>query len=79
MADAGLEVTDALGRRLVRPDKPTFTIGRRSANDLQLIGTDVSRDHADAIVDDRSGGPSGPPQAGFAFSTPIWTSMPVKS
>jgi serine phosphatase RsbU (regulator of sigma subunit) len=54
MADARLEVTDALGRRLVVLDKPTFTIGRRSANDLQLIGTDVSRDHAEILrADDR--------------------------
>ena len=54
MADARLEVTDALGRRVVVLDKPTFTIGRRSANDLQLIGTDVSRDHAEILrADDR--------------------------
>jgi serine phosphatase RsbU (regulator of sigma subunit) len=54
MADARLEVTDALGRRVVVLDKPTFTIGRRSANDLQLTGTDVSRDHAEILrVDDR--------------------------
>src|SRR5712691_6401389 len=49
MADARLEVTDALGRRVVVLDKPTFTIGRRSANDLQLTGTDVSRDHAEIL------------------------------
>jgi len=54
MADARLEVTDALGRRVVVLDKPAFTIGRRSANDLQLIGTDVSRDHAEILrADDR--------------------------
>jgi serine phosphatase RsbU (regulator of sigma subunit) len=54
MADARLEVTDALGRRVVVLDKPTFTIGRRSANDLQLTGTDVSRDHAEILrADDR--------------------------
>jgi sigma-B regulation protein RsbU (phosphoserine phosphatase) len=47
--DARLEVTDALGRRVVALDKPTFTIGRRSANDLQLTGTDVSRDHAEIL------------------------------
>ena len=49
MADARLEVTDALGRRVVVLNKPTFTIGRRSANDLQLTGTDVSRDHAEIL------------------------------
>jgi serine phosphatase RsbU (regulator of sigma subunit) len=54
MADARLEVTDALGRRVVVLDKPTFTIGRRSANDLQLTGTDISRDHAEILrADDR--------------------------
>src|SRR5205823_3335365 len=47
MAEARLEVTDTLGRRVVPLDKPKFTIGRRSANDLQLAGTDVSRDHAE--------------------------------
>ena len=47
--DARLEVNDAQGRRVVVLDKPTFTIGRRSANDLQLTGTDVSRDHAEIL------------------------------
>src|SRR5215208_3059718 len=42
-----LEVTDALGRRVVPLEKPTFSSGRRSGNDLQLVGSDVSRDHAD--------------------------------
>lgn len=49
LADARLEVNDAKGRRVVALDKPTFTIGRRSANDLQLTGTDVSRDHAEIL------------------------------
>ena len=52
MSDARLEVSDALGRRTVVLSKPTFTIGRRSVNDLQLTGTDVSRDHAEIIRDD---------------------------
>ena len=52
MEDARLEVTDALGRRTVVLDKPTFTIGRRSVNDLQLTGTDVSRDHAEILRND---------------------------
>jgi phosphoserine phosphatase RsbU/P len=51
-ADARLEVTDATGRRVVVLDKPSFTIGRRSANDLQLTGTDVSRDHAEILQSD---------------------------
>jgi len=42
-----LEVTDALGRRVVPLEKPVFSIGRRSGNDLQLVGSDVSRDHAE--------------------------------
>jgi serine phosphatase RsbU (regulator of sigma subunit) len=46
-----LEVTDALGRRLVPLEKPVFSIGRRSGNDLQLVGSDVSRDHAEIAHD----------------------------
>ena len=45
-----LEVTDALGRRLVPLEKPVFSIGRRSGNDLQLVGSDVSRDHAEIVA-----------------------------
>jgi len=52
MTDARLEVTDAQGRRVVLLDKAAFTIGRRSANDLQLTGTDVSRDHAEILRSD---------------------------
>jgi len=51
-ADARLEVNDAQGRRVVVLDKSAFTIGRRSANDLQLTGTDVSRDHAEILRSD---------------------------
>jgi len=47
MADAMLEVHDSLGRRIVPLDKPAFTIGRREGNDLHLMGSDVSRDHAE--------------------------------
>jgi phosphoserine phosphatase RsbU/P len=47
MATGRLEVTDALGRRIVPLEKPLFSIGRRSGNDLQLVGSDVSRDHAE--------------------------------
>jgi sigma-B regulation protein RsbU (phosphoserine phosphatase) len=54
MSQARLEVHDSLGRRPVPIDKPVFTIGRRSGNDLHLMGSDVSRDHAEiAHVDDR--------------------------
>ena len=44
-----LEVTDALGRRVVPLEKPAFAIGRRSGNDLQLVGSDVSREHAEIV------------------------------
>src|SRR5215207_3445184 len=46
MADARLEVTDALGRRIVPIAKVQFEIGRRETNDLRLAGSEVSRDHA---------------------------------
>lgn len=49
MADAKLEVTDALGSRTVVIDKSTFTIGRRDSNDLRLAGSEVSRDHAEIV------------------------------
>lgn len=47
MVDARLQVTDSLGRRVVPLDKASFSIGRRSASDLQVVSTDVSRDHAE--------------------------------
>lgn len=34
MPEVRLEVTDTLGRRVVRIEKPLFTIGRRSESDL---------------------------------------------
>jgi serine phosphatase RsbU (regulator of sigma subunit) len=47
MPEARLEVVDALGRRIVPVDKEVFAIGRRTGNDLRLVGSDVSRDHAE--------------------------------
>ncbi len=47
MPEPRLEVIDALGHRTVPIDKPSFSIGRRSANDLPLPGNDVSREHAE--------------------------------
>src|SRR5260370_37557355 len=47
MPDARLEVTDALGRRIVPIVKEAFGIGRRETNDLRLAGSEVSRDHAE--------------------------------
>ncbi len=46
MSDARLEVTDALGRRIVPVSTSQFDIGRRETNDLRLAGSEVSRDHA---------------------------------
>src|ERR671929_242954 len=52
MPDARLEVTDALGRRIVPIAKGQFEIGRRETNDLRLAGSEVSRDHAEIAVQD---------------------------
>lgn len=54
MADARLEVNDGLGRRVILIDKPLLAIGRRSENDLRLVGSDVSRDHAEIVQTDGS-------------------------
>ena len=51
MADARLEVTDALGRRIVPIAKSPFEIGRRETNDLRLAGSEVSRDHAEITIE----------------------------
>ena len=55
MGEVRLEVTDALGRRVVPipPTKSPFEIGRRETNDLRLAGSEVSRDHAEIINDDK--------------------------
>ena len=49
MSHPRLSVTDALGSRLVHIDKPIFTIGRRSASDVQVNNPDVSKDHAEIV------------------------------
>jgi phosphoserine phosphatase RsbU/P len=51
MSDARLEVTDALGRRIVPVSKAQFEIGRRETNDLRLAGSEVSRDHAEISLE----------------------------
>ena len=51
MPDARLRVTDPQGRRLVAINKALFTIGRRTAADLQIVSTDVSREHAEIVLD----------------------------
>ena len=53
MPDARLEVTDALGRRIVPIGKEAFGIGRRETNDLRLAGSEVSRDHAEIASDSK--------------------------
>jgi pSer/pThr/pTyr-binding forkhead associated (FHA) protein len=50
--EARLEVTDALGRRIVPITKDAFGIGRRETNDLRLAGSEVSRDHAEIVSSD---------------------------
>ena len=52
MSEARLEVHDGLGRRVIPIDKQVLTIGRRSENDLRLVGSDVSRDHAEIALAD---------------------------
>src|SRR4051812_43902136 len=54
MADARLEVTDSLGRRIVPISKGRFEIGRRETNDLRLSGSEVSRDHAEIEAQDNT-------------------------
>jgi sigma-B regulation protein RsbU (phosphoserine phosphatase) len=51
-AEPRLIVVDALGRRIVPLDKPLFTIGRRSETDLRLPGGDISRVHAEILLED---------------------------
>jgi sigma-B regulation protein RsbU (phosphoserine phosphatase) len=51
MRDPRLEVRDTLGQRIVAIDKMPFTIGRRDTNDLRLGGSEVSRDHAELVLD----------------------------
>jgi len=45
-----LSVTDRLGNvRHVKLNKPVFTIGRHADNDLQILGSSVSRRHAEIV------------------------------
>jgi len=46
-----LKVTTSDGVRVHAVEKPVFTIGRRSSADLHLTTGDVSRYHADIVVD----------------------------
>ena len=47
MADARLEVNDGLGRRVVPLDKPRAHHRPPTESDLRLVGSDVSREHAE--------------------------------
>jgi sigma-B regulation protein RsbU (phosphoserine phosphatase) len=51
MPEPRLHVNDPQGRRVVPVDKALFTIGRRTAADLQVVSTDVSREHAEIAQD----------------------------
>jgi phosphoserine phosphatase RsbU/P len=46
-----IELIDPLSRRTIPIDKPLFTIGRRADADLSLSGADVSRLHAEIVLD----------------------------
>ncbi len=49
MANARLEVNDSLGQRIVPINKDLLCIGRRTESDLRLVGSDVSREHAEIV------------------------------
>jgi sigma-B regulation protein RsbU (phosphoserine phosphatase) len=52
MANARLEVNDGLGQRVVPITKAQLCIGRRTESDLRLVGSDVSREHAEIVEAD---------------------------
>jgi serine phosphatase RsbU (regulator of sigma subunit)/pSer/pThr/pTyr-binding forkhead associated (FHA) protein len=52
MNAARLQVNDGLGNRVVLLDKPVVAIGRRGENDVRLVGSDISRDHAEIAAAD---------------------------
>lgn len=52
MAHARLEVNDGLGQRVVPITKALTCIGRRTESDLRLVGSDVSREHAEIVEAD---------------------------
>lgn len=49
MANARLEVNDGLGQRIIPINKDLLCIGRRTESDLRLVGSDVSREHAEIV------------------------------
>ena len=46
-----LDVVDGAGRRSVDVSPIPFAIGRRDTNHLQLGGSEVSRDHAEIVLE----------------------------
>ena len=46
---ARLDVNDGLGQRIVPINKDQLQIGRRTESDLRLVGSDVSREHAEIV------------------------------
>ena len=50
-AGARLTVRDSLGHRVIVIDKSPFRIGRRPDSDLVLTGGEVSRDHAEIVLE----------------------------
>ena len=52
MSEARLHVSDSQGRRVVVLDRPLFVIGRRTSADLQIVSTDVSREHAEIALEE---------------------------
>src|SRR5712692_4757159 len=52
---AHLKITDNLGIQKMLPlDRPLFTIGRKTENDLYLLDASVSRRHAEIVYEDGS-------------------------
>jgi phosphoserine phosphatase RsbU/P len=51
MSGLRLQVADSVGEREVVIDHFPFTIGRRETNDLKLTGSEVSREHAEILLD----------------------------
>ena len=47
-----LVITDALGRRTIPIERPITTFGRRSECDVRVTGADVSRQHAELLLQD---------------------------
>ena len=49
--DVRLSVTDHIGHRVARIDASPFAIGRSAESKLRVIGSEVSREHAEITTD----------------------------